>query len=275
MRLTSLSRMPDVVEPGRAVERIAVLSDVHGNMTAFEAVLRDVDRRGIVTVLNLGDVAGKGPRGSAAVALSQERCAVTVRGNWDDFLPRPHPDRDPASQWWHDELTEQDRAWLTDLPLVHDRVISGRRVRFFHASATSVYTRVHRRHTPAEFAGMFRATELTGDGPLPTVVVYGDIHDAYVQTYEGRTLVNVGSAGNPLDEPVPSYLVLEGVPGGTPTDPFSIQLVRVPYDIEAEIEVARSLGMPALEAYAIELRTAIFRGLHQERGLVGSTVSPV
>ena len=54
------------------VERIAVLSDVHGNLTAFEAVLRDVDARGITTVLNLGDVVGKGPRGSAAVALSRD-----------------------------------------------------------------------------------------------------------------------------------------------------------------------------------------------------------
>ena len=58
------------------MERIAVLSDVHGNMTAFDAVLRDLDARGIDTVLNLGDVVGKGPRGSAAVARSRERCAV-------------------------------------------------------------------------------------------------------------------------------------------------------------------------------------------------------
>ena len=43
-------------------ERIAVLSDVHGNLTAFEAVLRDIDARGISTILNLGDVSGKGPR---------------------------------------------------------------------------------------------------------------------------------------------------------------------------------------------------------------------
>lgn len=257
------------------VERIAVLSDVHGNLTAFDAVLADVDRRGITTVLNLGDVAGKGPRGSAAVARSRERCAVTVRGNWDDFLPRPRPDRDVASQWWYDELSAEDRAWLLDLPLVHDRVLSGRRVRFFHASAESVYTRVRRVHTPEEFTGMFAATELTGPGPTPDVVVYGDIHDAYVVTQENRTLVNVGSAGNPLDEPVPSYVVLEGVPDGTRADPFAIQVVRVPYDVEAEIEVARALGMPALEAYAIELRTAVFRGLHRERGLTSGAVHPV
>jgi len=242
-------------------ERVAILSDVHGNLTAFEAVLRDIDARGISTVINLGDVAGKGPRGSAAVALSRARCAVTVRGNWDDFLPRPRPDRDPASAWWHAELTADDRDWLVTLPLLHDLVLSGRRIRLVHASATSVYVRVHRRHTDDEFAAMFAATDLTGDGPAPDVVGYGDIHDAYVETQRGRTLFNVGSAGNPLDEPAPSYAILEGVPDGTRADPFALTFVRVPYDIEAEIEVARTLGMPMLEAYASELRTAVYRGL--------------
>lgn len=250
------------------VERIAVVSDVHGNMTAYDAVLADIDRRGITTVLNLGDVAGKGPRGSAAVARTRERCAVTVRGNWDDFLPRPDADKNPASVWWYEELTPEDRAWLLALPLVHDMVLSGRRVRFLHASAQSVYTRVRRVHTDEEFDGMFAATDLTGPGPAPSVVVYGDVHDAYVKTVDGRTLVNAGSAGNPLDEPVPSYLVIEGVVDGTAADPFALQIVRVPYDVEAEIEVARAAGMPELEAWTIELRTAVFRGRHAERGMV-------
>ena len=244
-------------------ERIAVLSDVHGNLTAFDAVLADIDARGITTVLNLGDVAGKGPRGSATIARSRERCAVTVRGNWDDFLPVSGQHEDPAIRWWHDELTDEDRSWLAGLPLSHDLVLAGRRVRLFHASATSVYTRVHFHHTDEEFAGMFATTELTGDGPEPTVVVYGDVHDAYVETFRGRTLVNVGSVGNPLDETTASYVILEGA-----GDVFSLQIVRVPYDVEAELAVAEAAGMPTLEAWTIELRTAIFRGQHEELGLI-------
>jgi predicted phosphodiesterase len=251
------------------VERIAVLSDVHGNTTAFEAVLRDVDARGITTVLNLGDVVGKGPRGSAAVALSRARCAVTVRGNWDDFLPDIPPDHEsPGLAWWNAELTEDDRRWLRGLPLVHHLTLSGRRVRLLHASAASLYTKVHFHHTDDEFDGMFATTDLTGDGPPPTVVAYGDIHDTYVEVRDGRTLLNVGSVGNPLDEPTAAYAVLEGVPGGDPSDVFGIQVVRVPYDVEAEIAAARAAGMPELEAYAVELRTAVYRGLHASRGLV-------
>ncbi|WP_250443285.1 metallophosphoesterase family protein [Actinotalea sp. C106] len=249
------------------VERIAVVSDVHGNMTAYDAVLADIDARGIGTVINLGDVAGKGPRGSAAVARTRERCSVTVRGNWDDLLPtKEFPPGDPMT-WWKEELTADDRAWLAALPLVHHLELSGRRIRLLHASAESVHVRVHARHTDEQFDAMFATTPLTGEGPAPTMVVYGDIHDAFVKVRDGRTLINAGSAGNPLDETAASYVVLEGVPAGSTADVFGLQMVRVPFDVEAEIAVARGVGMPSLEAYAVELRTGVYRGLHAERGL--------
>lgn len=259
------------------MERAAVISDLHGNVTAFTAVLEDLRRRGITIVYNLGDVAGKGPRGSECVRLSREHCLVTVRGNWDDFLPSTDPAwRDDAGWWWHNELSQEDRWWLQALPLAHDITLSGRRIRMFHASAKSVYHRVHARHPDGEFEGMFAATELTGEGPAPDVVCYGDIHDAYVTTYRGRTLVNVGSVGNPLDEPQACYVILEGEPEGGRGDPFGIQFVRVPYDIEAEIAVAVGLGMPAVEPYAVELRTAVYRGQHEQLGLrAGESVQAI
>ena len=251
------------------MERVAVISDLHGNVTAFAAVLEDLRRRGINRVYNLGDVAGKGPRGSECVRLSRLHCAVPVRGNWDDFLPSETPEwRDDAGWWWHRELTGEDRAWLQDLPLSYDLLLSGRRIRLFHASARSVYHRVHARHSDEDFEGMFLSTELTGHGPAPDVVCYGDIHDAFARTVSRRTLVNVGSVGNPLDEPQASYVILEGEPDGGSSDTFGIQFVRVPYDIEAEIAAAEELGMPALEAYAVELRTAVYRGRHAALGLV-------
>jgi predicted phosphodiesterase len=63
------------------LDRIAVISDVHGNVTALRAVLADIKARGITRIVNLGDVVGKGPRGSAAIQITRERCAVTARGN--------------------------------------------------------------------------------------------------------------------------------------------------------------------------------------------------
>ncbi|WP_346769222.1 hypothetical protein [Planctomonas sp. JC2975] len=110
-------------------------------MTAFEAVLADIASRGIRSVYNLGDVAGKGPRGSEAVRLSRERCTVTVRGNWDDMLGTRDLTDLPEMQWWATELSADDRHWLGSLPESHDLALGDHRIRMFHASATSVYSR--------------------------------------------------------------------------------------------------------------------------------------
>ncbi|MDT0156703.1 metallophosphoesterase family protein [Microbacterium sp. ARD32] len=241
-------------------DRIALISDVHGNLGALEAVLADIRARGIEQIINLGDTAGKGPRGEAAVRLCREVCAVNVRGNWDDFLPGISDDASEGLVWWRDELSASSRAWLGSLPLSHDLVMSGRRIRLFHASAESPHVRVHFHHTPEQFAAMFENTAMTGDGPVPDVVGYADIHDAYIESFEGRTLFNVGSVGNPLDEPTPSYAILEGTLDAADAAPFGIQFVRVPYDVEAEIAVAEELRMPECDVWAVELRTAVYRG---------------
>ncbi|WP_402469378.1 metallophosphoesterase family protein [Isoptericola aurantiacus] len=248
-----------------ATEQIAIVSDVHGNLTALDAVLADVARRGITRIVNLGDDAGKGPRGSAVVDRLTAVCEADVRGNWDDFLPGIADDGPAEMVWWRDELRPDQRERIAAKPLCHDLQLSGRRIRLFHASATSVHTRVHFDHTPEEFAGMFATTDLTGPGPEPTLVGYGDVHDAYVETFRGRTLFNVGSVGNSLDEPTACYTILDGVPDADRPAPFGLQHVRVPYDVEAELAVARDLGMPQYEPWAQELRTAVYRGLQPAR----------
>jgi predicted phosphodiesterase len=244
------------------LQRIALISDVHGNLTALEAVLADVDGRGISRIFNLGDYVGKGPRGREVVDLCRQVCEVNILGNWDDFLPDPDREFDnEAVRWWKHQLREEQWSWLRGLPFSHDFVMSGRRIRLFHASATSVHRRVRFDHDAEEFLGMFANTEATGDGPVPTVVGYGDTHDAFYEVdHERRTLFNTGSVGNSMSDPTPVYVILEGVPDSAEEASFSIQFVRVPYDAEAELAVARELGMPELEGYASELRHGIYRG---------------
>jgi predicted phosphodiesterase len=254
--------------PAQMLERIAVISDVHGNVTALRAVLSDIGAREITRVVNLGDVVGKGPRGSEAVRLVREACEVSVRGNWDSYIASDAVNG-PVGRWIRDELSDADLAWLGALPGTCEFLISGRRVRLFHASQTSELVRVRARHTDAEFRGMFTNTEFTGRfraGPAagaeatPDVVGYGDIHEPYLKARDGLTLFNVGSTGNPLDAPTAPYVILEGTVGSAETEPFSVSFARVAYDIEAEIAVARALAMPEADAYARELLDGIYRG---------------
>lgn len=250
------------------LDQIAVISDVHGNVTALEAVLADIAARGITRILNLGDVVGKGPRSSEAVKLTRDTCEVTVRGNWDTFIARDSVQPFAGGQWTRDELTDDDVAWLAALPNAHDLVMSGKRIRLFHASQTSEFVRVRVNHTHDEFLGMFTNTEFTGSfragdwphGTTPDVVGYGDIHGAYLEGDEGLMLFNAGSVGNHLDAPTAPYVILEGVMHAVHPAPFSVGFVRVPYDIEAEIAVARDLAMPDVDAYALELREGLYRG---------------
>ncbi|WP_328331831.1 metallophosphatase family protein [Kribbella sp. NBC_00382] len=244
------------------LQRIALISDVHGNLSALEAVLADIEGRGIERVFNLGDYVGKGPRGSAVVDLCRERCEVNILGNWDDFLPDPDREYDSEGlRWWKNELREDQHSWLRALPFSHDFVLSGRQIRLFHASATSVHRRVRFDHDEQEFVGMFQNTEATGDGPIPTVVGYGDTHDAFYEVdLQRRTLFNTGSVGNSMSDPTPVYVILEGIPDSPDDAPFSIQFVRVPYDVQAELEVARSLAMPELNGYEAEILHGVYRG---------------
>ena len=157
---------------------------------------------------------------------------MNILGNWDDFLPDPDREIDNESlRWWKNELREDQWKWLRDLPFSHDFVLSGRRIRLFHASATSVHRRVRFDHDEQEFLGMFENTQATGDGPIPTVVGYGDTHDPFYEAdRDRRTLFNTGSVGNSMGDPTPVYVILEGVPDSSSDAPFSIQFVRVPYD---------------------------------------------
>src|SRR5680860_353260 len=244
------------MRPG--LERIALISDVHGNLTALEAVLNDIDARGITRIFNLGDYVGKGPRGREVIDVCRERCEVNILGNWDDFLPDPRRDFDNEVRRWFGQLSEGQGEWLRGLQFSHDLVMSGRQIRLFHASATTVHRRVRFDHDEDEFLSMFANTDATGDGPLPTVVGYGDTHDAFYEVdLQRRTLFNTGSVGNSMGDPTPVYVAMEGIPDSPDDGPFSVQFVRVPYDVEAELAVAKEMEMPELEAYTLELREGI------------------
>ncbi|MEP9383606.1 metallophosphoesterase family protein [Nocardioides sp. KR10-350] len=246
-----------------ALERIALISDVHGNLTALEAVLADIDARGITRIFNLGDYVGKGPRGREVVELCRERCEVNILGNWDDFLPHPAREFDNQSlQWWLAQLGPGQGDWLRSLPFCHNFRMSGRRIRLFHASEETVHRRVRFDHDEAEFLGLFRNTPATGfDRPEPDVVGYADTHDPYYETdRERRTVFNTGSVGNCMGDPTPVYVILEGVMDGEADAPFSIQWVRVPYDWQSELAYAASVGMPELDGYTVEIRDGVYRG---------------
>jgi predicted phosphodiesterase len=240
-------------------DRIALISDLHGNLHAFEAVLADIGARGITRIFNLGDLVGKGPDGATVIDRSRAVCEVTVQGNWDAEVARHGKGR--QHQWHRPRLGPERCDWLANLPGSFDFWLSGQRVRLFHASNRGIYHRVHMTDPREAHLGMFENTDFTGFGSAPSVVGYGDVHDAFSMSFAGKTLFNPGSVGNPLDVPLASYAILEGAYASEAPAPWSINILRVPYDIEAAIEAGYASGMPDPDAYAGELRTARYRKL--------------
>lgn len=244
-----------------ADERIAIISDIHGNLTAFETVLAHIRASGITRIFNLGDLVGKGPRSAEVVDRCRDVCEVIVQGNWDHGITIVPEQASPVGDWHRAQLGAERLSFLGNLPGSFDFVMSGRRARVFHASQTSAYDRVYETGSRDQHNAMFSNTPFTGFGATPDIVGYGDIHTAYVRNFGNRTLFNAGSVGNPLDIPLACYAVLEGKFGAEMSHPWSVNIVRLPYDIESEIAVAEACDMPETGHYARELRTAVYRGI--------------
>ncbi|QQZ59438.1 metallophosphoesterase family protein [Paenibacillus sonchi] len=243
------------------METIAIISDIHGNATALETVLADIQQRRISRIFCLGDLVGKGPNSDRAVDLIREHCEKVVRGNWDEFIAG---DSELEVIKWHQALLGKERlAYLSGLPFSIEFWMSGRYIRLFHASPRSVNERVQPWDDLELRVSLFEPSELCGSQLPADVAGYGDIHGAYLQHLAGKTLFNAGSVGNPLDLTQASYVIMEGNYGSGDPAPLNIQFVRVPYDIERAVQQAVDSQMPHLEPYIKELRTAEYRGKGQ------------
>ncbi len=248
------------------MEKIAIISDIHSNLTAFKAVLEDIEKRGIKRVFCAGDLALKGSSPCEVVDLAREKCEIIVKGNTDDSVVNA----EGKHYNWHREMLGKERIkFLDELPMYYDFYMSGSLVRMFHASKNDLHYRV------IDFDTVENKMKLFEDenNIVPDIVLYGDIHIQYMQKFYNKTLVNVGSVGNVIeflhhDEKLEDktetlqayYTILEGEFGQKEgKSSLSIQFVRLPYDINKEIELAKKNNCASIDNYIFELTTGIYR----------------
>ena len=239
------------------MNKIGIISDIHGNVQALEAVLTDIKNRGISRIICLGDIAGKGPDSDIAVDMVRENCEIVVKGNWDIFMI--DSEGNDVIAWHRKKLGDERLSFLRGLPIYAEFFMSGRLVRLCHADPNDVFHRVHSNSSWDEKIKLFK--DPVSEGNEADVIGYGDIHGAYIDNKKGKMLFNAGSVGNPLEITQASYAIIEGNYNSKDNAVFSINLVRVPYDIEKAIQKAVESGMPDLHEYINELRTAVYRGI--------------
>ena len=258
------------------MDQVAIIADIHSNLPALETVLADIHARGIDRIYCLGDLIGKGPDSCEVIDICRDQCLATVKGNWDEDIVSLNLEKALVGVWrnrsghlaWQRQRIGPERLeYLAGLANTIDFTMSGKRVRLFHASPRSVHYRVLHIDDQGKQSAMFDNTAFTGfDHAEPEVVGYGDIHHAYLLPVEGKMLFNVGSVGNPMDYiPLAGYVVLHGQMESSIVAPISVEIVRMPYDIDAALNRAVDVEMPDFAEYEFELRTANHRSQMQKR----------
>ncbi|HJQ75409.1 MAG TPA: metallophosphoesterase family protein [Gaiellaceae bacterium] len=231
--------------------RIAVISDIHANLHALEAVLAAIDSEGTDELWCLGDLVGYGPRPNPCCALVKERAAVCLAGNHDLGvlgqleLEEFAPDAVASARWTRKVLEDDARAYLESL----SPIARTEGVELFHGSPRDPVWDYVLSAEAAEAA--FELTEepvvLVGHSHVPLALAAADGSMAGGLAPEGteadlrggaRLVLNPGSVGQPRDgDPRAAWLLLDY---GTGRASFR----RVAYPVERTQEEIRERGLP-------------------------------
>ena len=233
---------------------IAILSDIHANLDALEAVLKDIETRGGVTeIYSVGDVVGYGPDPEQCVQKVKELCKGAVMGNHDHGLlglssmETSNPIAKESIQWSQDKVSEEAREIIRSWPMVFD---TDNGIKIVHANPVSPekwdYV-LSVKHMELTFKNLDEGTRIcvVGHSHIPFITElegdtgrmspYGGAGGKVFMKDNSRYLVNAGSVGQPRDQkPLAGYALI---------DEQSIEIVRVEYDVNALADRMVEMGV--------------------------------
>ena len=252
--------------------RIAILSDIHGNTTALKAVLSDAKRQEATEYWLLGDIFLPGPGENDLLALLKDLpITATVRGNWDDcvleVLDGQYGLEDPQevqllrmTQYLMERMDPDQIAWLRSLPMVAKKEIDGLRFSLSHNLPNKNYGGDLSVGNNTDKFDQLLDEETD-------VAVYGHVHKQLLRYgSQGQQIINPGTIGMPyfdweaLKNHRAQYAVIEVEDG----ELVNILFRKVSYDYEAELELAKSKGLPFIEMYEELRREDNYRGHNLE-----------
>ena len=231
--------------------KIVLLADLHGNMTATEAMERELDSIRPDDVWFLGDAVGKGPESDKTCDWVRNHCCHWIAGNWDRGLSM---DRNrPGNEFYTEQIGTERLDWLDSLPLEDELEISGVRFRLVHGRFLDPL------YLSYDSDEKLRAGFRFHDGrPEANGMICADSHRPFIRPLEGGYALNTGSVGNNLSVPRAHALLLEGEPGRAPA-PLRITILSVPYDNRKAAEKAdQHPNLPMKESYQREAQTGIY-----------------
>ncbi|MDQ3459889.1 MAG: metallophosphoesterase [Deinococcota bacterium] len=234
--------------------RLAIISDIHGNLHALEAVLRDLRSQGADEFVVNGDMVNRGPNNVAVLErLLAEGCVLTL-GNHDDLIRKwVERDGDLPAAWFEDPFWE-GTAWvarqleeagciaaLRDLPMTHKVTVTGAPTLLIsHGSPR------HYREGYGKFLSDADIAEIVQNHPAD-ILIGSHTHRAMVRRWADYRVLNTGAVGAPFNgDPRAQYLLMT-LSGGD----WQADFRAVSYDREGALAAFEGLGyLPAGELSA-------------------------
>ncbi|MCX6364685.1 MAG: metallophosphoesterase family protein [Actinobacteria bacterium] len=215
----------------------AVFSDVHGNLPALEAILADIERRGVARTLCLGDLVGYGPSPNEVALLVRDRGIPTLMGNYDEGIgfdtgdcgcvyktDEQRAEGAVSLDWTQRVASDEVKAYLRTLEDHFTLQASGGEILAVHGSPRRINEYLFEDRPASAMERMSR------EYPYPAIL-FGHTHVPYARRVGETTFVNVGSAGRPKDgDWRVCYALVD--PGRLGEDEGFVEFVRVAYDYE-------------------------------------------
>jgi predicted phosphodiesterase len=254
--------------------KYALISDIHANLPALEAVLADIDRRRDAgATYHLGDLVGYAPWPNETVALLRRRALPGIAGNYDSTTGTDYkhcgcryedPHQEELShlsyEWTRAQVTPETKGYLAGLPFRLDlwphggHISGGPRLILVHGTPT-LNTLYWTEDRPDSFCTQMAGIAGARSGD---VIAFGHTHKPWHRVVEGVHFLNTGSVGRPKDGNWRAGYVLLSLGDGETRPEF----VRVDYDIERTMAAIRSSELP--NEFADQLRTGGVPGSPQE-----------
>lgn len=235
--------------------KLAVFSDIHGNIQGLEAVLKDIAARGADVVWCGGDLVGYGANPGEVVDLIRSRGIPTIMGNYDDGIGYfriacgcDYPNEEAMLRgqrsiaWTKAHTTEEQKGYLRSLPYRLQREFEGRQVVLVHGSPDLLNEYLFEDVADEIFARHLESTRAD-------LLIFGHTHKPFHKVVGGKHLINAGSAGKPKHgNPNATYALIE-----ITASSLQVESIEVPYDYEAAARAIEATELP--HEFAAMLRT--------------------
>ncbi len=237
--------------------RIALLSDIHGNLLALDACLRDLESQGGAdAIVVAGDLCLDGPKPKKVLQRLEEIGATCIRGNTDRYLSDDGAGEDfkgaEAAQiaWTQCEIGERWLSWLKALPFALRLGEDDNQLLVVHANPKTDDEHIW---PDAEEEDLQR---LIGEESA-MAIAFGHLHIPFARMWHGKLLVNVSSAGLPKDgDPRAGYAILTERGGG-----WEVKHRRVAFDVKKVATQLADCGIPGSAELIATLRRHRYKQL--------------